>query len=321
MARKEASIEFLASPDEDDDFPMIICPDDIEPRWIKDEGRLNTLEIKLRYQWSRDVKYLDESSEYFGPCAASTLSEVFSREDHDLKHYHRIAVYVAQELVDSLIAHNQSRAGRRGYMTWRHVTAFARVADLDLQQELLGLCLANDWNASRLCDEISERDERLRSKTSKSRRPSLKPMLMRVGAITSDLVDETLDLHRCLLQQPQDKLPTIAKTTARELDAVRQSITASINRMQDVLIVLERGQAIIAAKPNRRQSQTKIIEGTPKPTPKSEMEDPPKLASAKRSVVSDREADHDTGWMPAPASPTPKRRLTRRFRRRTPKHP
>jgi len=307
--------------DDDDDFRYVVGPPEIQPHWIEDEGRLNTLEMEVRYQWAKDVQHLHERWPYFGVNAAVNLSEVFSRGDHDIEQYYRVAIYVNQDLFDALINHNRSRAGRTGYMTWSHVTQFARTADPGLQQELLGLCLANQWSASKLSDEIFERDERLWSKAIAMRSPSLKIMVARVTEATSTLVDESIALHRCPFRRWIDKLIKGTKTTSKTLHAARQSVAASIERLQVVLVVLERAEAIIAAKPSRRHTQPAGSENIAKiPLTPGENESP-EAALADRSAASGRE-DLDVAT-PAPTSlpPPRKRRLTRRLRRRVPKQP
>lgn len=239
---------------EDEDTPWDVGPEEIGPRWIEDEGKLNTIELELRYRWAQDVKYLHERPHLFGPDSARYLSEVFSRDDHDINDYYRIVTYVDQGFVDTVLAFNRQRKGQRGYITWHHLRYFACVTNLNTQRELLELCMTNQWSVFELHEEVNKREDRLRNMADKvARTPSLKTLVARVSLSTSQLCEDAFALDSDDARRPTDKLQTASKKAVAELDAASQSIATCIERLQAALGSLERAKAIARTEPDGRR--------------------------------------------------------------------
>ena len=254
---KQKMKQSLQPPDveQDDDTPMDLGVEEIGQRWIEEEGRLNTCELELRYRWAQDVKYLHERSEQFGPDAARHLSQVFSRDDHDINDYYRIVTYVGQDFVDTVLAFNRQRMGQRGYITWHHLRCFASVMGLATQRELLDICMTDRLSVTELREEITNWDERLQEIASKQiRTPSLKTLMTRLILSTSKLCDDVSALDSHDARRPIDKLRTGTKKAVAELDSASQSIATCIERLQNALGSLDRAKAIVITKPKGRQS-------------------------------------------------------------------
>lgn len=103
-----------------------------------------------------------------------------------------------------------------------------------------------------LREEINNRDERLQGVASKIiRTPSLKSMMAGVNLSTSQLCEDVDALDSDEAPRPVDKLRSGPKKALAEIDAPRQSIATCIERLQAVLISLDRAKAVIASAPNK----------------------------------------------------------------------